>query len=331
MSDEQNDKATKEDCLVENPVYPFEGEQYDRVPRIDAVKLMAEIRGVSVDEMIDAAKDGMVMYPGAQVIRGPEALGLSDVEYFQKLAGVDKAPPSMEEKAIAYYAKLSDEELSDIVKDIEAGVQRGVYMSAFLQELRDRGIFEPEKPVKPHTVLKIGKGDCCDGDMIHFQNGAEVCVVPPQFTEIQELHGSVICIEKAPTDKKLPSKISIMGDGANMTYFARSLMPYWLIDVLMAEAKNDPETIETRKQLWEQMKKAVSKRPRKKKDGSSRSALNELMKKPSAEDERAKRQMKKAIKKSIQNLDVTRGRNRDLLVSEAEQWAAAEEVVQSRK
>ncbi len=55
------------------------------------------------------------------------------------------------------------------------------------------------------------------------------------------------------------------------------------------------------------------------------------MKKPSAEDERAKRQMKKAIKKSIQNLDVTRGRNRDLLVSEAEQWAAAEEVVQSRK
>lgn len=276
MSEDKNDKSTKE-AVVENPEFPFKGSRYETVPRIDAIKLLAEMRGVSVDEMTEAAKMGMVMYQGAR-IKGPEDVGMPVDKYWQKLAGVENTPETPREqvrlKTKTRLALMSTRELAELSQDVLAGITH-VDTTLLADEIRNRGFTWSGKY---SDVKAIHTGDCCDGTMFSFASGVEVCVKPPTFTEIDELNGDIICINKAPKDKNLPSTLMVMGDGANATYFNRSLMPGWLWEFLRAEVKNDPATAETRKKLWEQMKKAVSKRPRKKKDGTSRSSLGQLKK-----------------------------------------------------
>lgn len=208
-------------------------------------------------------------------IGGPQAHGLSDTEYFQKLAGVS-SELSKEEKTILWFREMSDEELLEYRSDIFLGIKPAWQSQQVAAELERRNI-RPEDWAKPFRGLH--KGDCCDGTMLEFVAEGEqvdVCVAEPKFSELDELRGDVICLGKTPLE--FPAKIMLIGDGkdAHASYINRNRVPGWMWPLLDARLSTDEETRKLCTALFEQMRQAVTKRPRKKKDGTSRRAIKEL-------------------------------------------------------
>jgi len=205
---------------------------------------------------------------------------LNDEQIKSQLAEFSKQYQEQRQREFQAFARkcdeASDEALVQMALDVACGVtsMSHGWWPHLANEISKRGLRSQYTPTA--RVEDVKSGDCCGGKMIQFYGGGEVCIVPQEFTEIDELLGDTICVNHGLTDKKLPGKLRIFGDGPEATYYSRKLIPPWLRGLLDSEIKDDPATAEIRKQLWHQMRAAVTKRPRRKRDGSSRSALSSL-------------------------------------------------------
>lgn len=205
---------------------------------------------------------------------------LNDEQIKSQLAEFNKKYQEERQRELQAFARecdeASDEALVQMALEVACGITsmsdgRWPHLAG---EISKRGLRPQYMPTA--RVEDVKSGDCCSGKMIQFSGGAEICIASQEFTEVDELLGDTICVNHVPADKALPKRIRVYGDGVHSLYYDRKIVPSWIRQLLDEEVRDDPSTAEIRKQLWQQMHAAITKRPRRKRDGSSRSSLSSL-------------------------------------------------------